>query len=393
MTADNFQQRYSALHHHHEELITRPNRIGERDNGVYQRWCNPVVTRDHVPLDWRYDLDPASNPYLMERIGVNSTFNSGAILQDGNYLLMVRIEGSDRKSWFAVAQSDNGIDQFRFWPRPVTLPQTAEPDTNVYDMRLTRHEDGMIYGLFCTERPDPSDPANPTSAIAKCGIARTSDLKHWERLPDLVTQSSQQRNVVLHPEFVEGRYALYTRPQDGFIEVGESGGICWGTCSSMEAAEIEQETVIEPRVYHTVAEYKNGQGPPPLKTSVGWLHLAHGVRDTAAGLRYVLYLFLTDLQQPWKVICKPGGYFLAPQGRERVGDVSNVVFSSGWIANENKDVFIYYASSDTRMHVATSTLDRLLDYCNNTPEDSHRSAESVESVNRLITRNLRLANG
>lgn len=392
-----FNERLLRLRREHEALLSRGNAPasaeGSAGNGIYERWKYPVLTRDHAPLEWRYDLDPGRNPFLMERIGINGTFNAGALLWQGRYLLVVRVEGKDRKSFFAIAESPSGVDNFRFWQRPLSLPETADPDTNVYDMRLTRHEDGHIYGLFCSERKDPSRPGDPTAAVACCGIARTDDLLHWERLPDLVTASDQQRNVVLHPEFVGGRYALYTRPQDGFIEVGGAGGICWGLTDSMEAADISREKLVDPRLYHTISEAKNGQGPPPLKTPRGWLHLAHGVRHTAAGLRYVLYLFLTDLQQPWKVTHKPGGYLIAPLGPERTGDVSNVVFSNGWIRDDRGEVFIYYASSDTRMHVATSSVERLLDYCLNTPADGLRSAASVASINHLIDANELLDGG
>ena len=392
-----FDERAARLKSEHEALLGRRNLHASSDgplgNGIYERWRDPVLTRDHVPLAWRYDFDPRRNPFLMERIGVNATFNAGALYWQGRYLLAVRVEGNDRKSFFAMAESPSGVDEFRFWPRPLTLPETAEPDINVYDMRLTAHEDGHVYGLFCTERKDPSRPQDPTAAVARCGIARTTDLVHWERLPDLVTPSDQQRNVVLHPEFVDGCYALYTRPQDGFIEAGGAGGICWGLTASMEAAQILGESLVDPRVYHTISEAKNGQGPPPLRTAGGWLHLAHGVRHTAAGLRYVLYLFLTDLAEPWRVIRKPAGHLIAPHGAERVGDVSNVVFSNGWIRNDRDEVFIYYASSDTRLHVATSSVERLLDYCLNTPEDGLRSALAVESIVRLISANESLDRG
>jgi len=386
-----FEQRYSRLFREQEALLARRNVPEEETsgagNGIYQRWRFPVLTRDHAPLHWRYDLNPDTNPWLMERIGINSTFNAGAMLWQGRYILVVRVEGHDRKSFLALAESPNGVDNFRFHHRPLTMPETEEPDTNVYDMRLTRHEDGYIYGLFCTERKDPSKPQDMSAAVAACGIARTTDLQNWERLPDLVSKSGQQRNVVLHPEFVQGQYALYTRPQEGFITVGSGGGICWALTPSMEGAKISEETLLDPRHYHTISESKNGQGPPPLKTSHGWLHLAHGVRNTAAGLRYVLYLFMTDLDEPWRVTHKPGGHFLSPLRSERVGDVSNVVFSNGWIRNEEDRVFIYYASSDTRMHVATSTIDQLLDYCMNTPPDGKRSAASVETINRLVDAN------
>jgi 4-O-beta-D-mannosyl-D-glucose phosphorylase len=318
---------------------------------------------------------------------VNATFNSGAILLNGRYLLVVRVEGNDRKSFFAMAESPNGVDQFRFWDYPIELPETEDPDTNVYDMRLTQHADGWIYGLFCTERKDQSRPNDTSAAVANCGIARTRDLKTWERLPDLISYSGQQRNVVLHPEFVSGKYALYTRPQDGFIDVGSGGGIGWGLTDSMERAEVKDELVIDAKVYHTIKEVKNGQGPTPIKTPQGWLHLAHGVRNTAAGLRYVLYLFLTDLQEPWRVTHLPGGHFIAPEGEERVGDVSNVTFSNGWLVNEREEVFIYYGSSDTRMHVATTTVEKLLDYAMNTPPDGLRSAASVAQRIALINLN------
>lgn len=325
----------------------------------------------------------------MERFGINAAFNSGAIKIGDRYLLMLRVEGNDRKSFFGVAESKSPTETFEFWERPVTMPETEEPDTNVYDMRLTRHEDGWIYGIFCTERKDKRVPESDTSsAIAQAGIARTKDLKNWERLPDLKTNSEQQRNVVLHPEFVDGKYALYTRPQDGFIEAGSGGGIGWALADSMENAVIGKESVIDERIYHTVKEVKNGQGPAPIKTKKGWLHLAHGVRNTAAGLRYVLYMFMTDLKEPWKVTYRPGGHFLAPKGEERVGDVSNVVFTNGWIKDEDDSVYIYYASSDTRLHVAETSIDRLLDYVMNTPEDGLRSFTSVQTINKIIDRNL-----
>ena len=385
-----FQIRLSELQTRHRELIERPNRPAEQDNGVYRRWANPILTAEHTPLYWRYDFDPRSNPFLMERIGVNATFNSGALYRGGKYLLMVRVEGVDRKSFFAVAESPTGVDRFAFWDYPVALPQTGEPDTNVYDMRLTAHQDGWIYGLFCTERKDNSQPNDTSAAIAQCGIVRTRDLKTWERLPDLVTHSGQQRNVVLHPEFVNGKYALYTRPQDGFISVGSGGGIGWGLTGDMTRAEVDDETVIDGKLYHTIKEVKNGQGPAPLKTPRGWLHLAHGVRNTAAGLRYVLYMFMTELDRPWIVTHAPGGHFIAPQGEERVGDVSNVVFSNGWIVNEQGEVFVYYASSDTRMHVATSSIERLVDYVTNTPPDPLTSAACVQQRSEMITGNLSL---
>ncbi|UOG75350.1 glycosidase [Hymenobacter tibetensis] len=385
-----FENRVRALQTAHEALLTRPNPVQESAmaNGLYSRYQFPVLTAAHVPLTWRYDFQPQTNPYLLERIGVNGVFNSGAIKWQGKYLLVARVEGTDRKSYFAVAESPNGIDNFRFWDHPVVLPETAEPDTNVYDMRLTAHEDGWVYGLFCTERRDPAAPdADQSAAVAACGIARTKDLITWERLADLKTRSAQQRNVVLHPEFVDGQYAFYTRPQDSFIEAGSGGGIGFGLSESIEQAEVHEETVIDRKQYHTVYEAKNGQGPTPLKTPLGWLHLAHGVRNTAAGLRYVLYMFLTDLHDLTRVTHKPAGYFLAPEGEERVGDVSNVVFSNGWIADDNGQVFIYYGSSDTRMHVATSTIDTLLDYVQHNPADGLTSAASVQAIEALIAHN------
>ena len=371
----------------HEALITQKNTPAS-SNGIYQRWKNPILTAAHTPIFWRYDLNQAANPYLQERLGVNAAFNSGALYHEGKYILAVRVEGDDRKSFFAIAESENGVDNFRFWDYPINLPETDRPDTNVYDMRLTKHEDGYIYGLFCTERKDLTRMTDTTAAEAQCGIARTKDLVNWERLADLVTYSGQQRNVVLHPEFIDGKYALYTRPQDGFISVGAGGGVGWGLSDSMENAEIKDEVIVDGKEYHTIKEVKNGQGPAPIKTDKGWLHLAHGVRNTAAGLRYVLYVFMTEPERPWVVTHRPGGHFIAPKGSERIGDVSNVVFTNGWIANESNDVFIYYASSDTRMHVATSTVDRLVDYCINTPEDGLRSAASVQARSSLIASNL-----
>lgn len=385
-----FQQKLKSLLTAHETLITRRNEPQPGGNGIYTRWKYPVVTAAHTPIFWRYDLHEKTNPFLMERQSVNAAFNAGAMRWQGRYLLMVRVEGADRKSFFAVAESPNGLDNFRFWDYPVTMPETEGPDTNVYDMRLTQHEDGWIYGLFCTERKDRSRPDDTSAAVAACGVARTKDLVNWERLPDLISHAGQQRNVVLHPEFVDGRYALYTRPQDGFIEVGGGGGIGWGLTDSMERAEAEEEIIIDARAYHTIKEVKNGQGPTPIKTPRGWLHLAHGVRNTAAGLRYVLYMFLARLDKPWVVTHAPAGYFIAPEGEERVGDVSNVVFSNGWIVNEKDEVFIYYGSSDTRMHVATSTVEKLLDYVMHTPPDGLRSAASVAVRNELISRNLEI---
>lgn len=384
-----FQSRLAQLRAAHAALIARHNVIDpDWHNGWFERYRYPVITAAHVPIEWRYDLNSQTNPYLSERLGVNAVFNAGAIEIDGKILVVCRVEGVDRKSFFAVAESANGIDNFQFWDEPIELPETTEPDTNVYDMRVVQHEDGWTYGLFCTERKDPhAPPGDLSSAVAQAGLARTRDLKSWERLPDLKTKSPQQRNVVLHPEFIDGQYAFYTRPQDEFISTGSGGGIGWGLSRSMNPAVIDDEIVIEERAYHTIKEVKNGEGPAPLKTERGWLHLAHGVRNTAAGLRYVLYLYLSDLHEPWKVTHRPGGYFLAPVGDERVGDVSNVVFSNGWVARADGTVFIYYASSDTRLHVATSSIDRLLDYTINTPEDELRSAASVQQRLELIRRN------
>ncbi|GAB3585194.1 glycoside hydrolase family 130 protein [Hymenobacter daeguensis] len=385
---NNFRHRQHALEAQHAALLSRANEKQPLGNGIYDRYQHAVLTAQHAPLAWRYDLNPATNPFLMERLGINAIFNAGAIKHEGRYLLVARVEGLDRKSFFAVAESPNGIDNFEFWERPITMPETSEPDTNVYDMRLTQHEDGWVYGLFCTERKDPAArTGDESSAVAQCGIARTRDLINWERLPDLKTPSAQQRNVVLHPEFVQGKYALYTRPQDSFIEAGAGGGIGFGLTDSMESAVVSREWIVDGKQYHTVYEAKNGQGPAPIKTEKGWLHLAHGVRNTAAGLRYVLYLFLTDLTQPDKLLRKPGGYFIAPEGEERVGDVSNVAFSNGWILDDDGTVFIYYASSDTRTHVATSTVAQLLDYVLHTPADEFSSAASVRQINTLIDAN------
>ena len=386
-----FKERVSQLEQAQKALLAKQNEPTIKSNGVYQRYTNPIVTPEHIPLNWRYDLNEATNPYAMERIGINATLNSGAIKFNDKYVIVVRVEGNDRKSFFAVAESDNGVDNFTFWDRPITMPETERPDTNVYDMRLTKHEDGYIYGLFCTERKDEEQPNDTSAAEAQCGIARTKDLINWERLADLVTYSGQQRNVVLHPEFVDGQYALYTRPQDGFISVGGGGGIGWGLSKSMVNAEVKEEVIIDNKVYHTIKEIKNGQGPAPIKTTQGWLHLAHGVRNTAAGLRYVLYVFMTELERPWIITHAPAGHFIAPEGAERVGDVSNVVFSNGWISNDDGKVFIYYASSDTRMHVATSTVEQLIDYTISTSEDGLRSATSVQAINSLIDRNIAIS--
>ena len=382
-----YDNRLHILTKEYDELISRENEKILPGNGVFERYKYPILTADHPPLEWRYDFNPETNPYLMERFGINAVFNAGAIKFNGKYLVMARVEGHDRKSFFAIAESPNGIDNFRFWEYPVQLPDLYPEETNVYDMRLTKHEDGWIYGIFCSESKDPDAPAGDlTSAIAAAGIIRSRDLKNWERLPNLVSQS-QQRNVVLHPEFVDGKYALYTRPQDGFIDAGSGGGISWALIDDITHAVIKKEIVIEQRHYHTIKEVKNGEGPHPIKTPEGWLHLAHGVRACAAGLRYVLYLYMTSLGDPSKVIAQPGGYFMAPVGEERTGDVSNVLFSNGWIADEDGTVYIYYASSDTRMHVATSTIERLIDYCRHTPEDRLRSTTSVKSIYDIIEAN------
>ncbi|MCZ8517887.1 MULTISPECIES: glycoside hydrolase family 130 protein [Paenibacillus] len=388
-----FEQRKQALEAQYEALIGRKNEKLPLGNGIYDRYTYPVLTAQHAPLVWKYDFNPETNPFFMERLGINAAFNPGAIELNGRFYLVARVEGNDRKSFFAIAESENGTEGFRFWDHPVVLPETEEPDVNVYDMRLVKHEDGWIYGLFCTERKDPSAPAGDlSSAVAQCGIVRTKDLRSWERLADLKTKSNQQRNVVLHPEFVNGQYAFYTRPQDGFIDTGSGGGIGWGLSASMENASIENEVIIDHRQYHTIKEVKNGQGPAPIRTPKGWLHIAHGVRNTAAGLRYVLYAFLTDLNEPQKLTHSPGGHLIAPEGEERVGDVSNVVFCNGVIARENGDVFLYYASSDTRCHVATTTVDQLLDYVLNTPEDPLRSYACVQQRIALVDKNLQLTN-
>ena len=380
---------FEMLKQEQEKLLCCVNEEILPSNGIYERYKNPVLTPAHVPLYWRYDLNTETNPYMMERIGVNATFNAGAIKWKGKYIVVVRIEGNDRKSFFAIAESPNGIDNFRFWDEPITIPETEYPDVNVYDMRLTLHEDGWIYGIFCSERKDPSAPQGDlSSAVATAGIVRTKDLKSWERLPDLVSRS-QQRNVVLHPEFVNGKYALYTRPQDGFIDAGKGGGIGWALIEDITNAVIEDEKIINYRYYHTIKELKNGEGPHPIRTSKGWLHLAHGVRGCASGLRYVLYVYVTALEDPAKVIAEPAGYFMSPQGMEYVGDVANVLFSNGWIVDDDGKVYIYYASSDTRLHVATSDVNRLLDYCFNTPADGYRSAISVKNIKELIACNRR----
>lgn len=380
---------YQELNARYEALLARKNKVdATRYNGIYERWEHPVLTRDHVPPFWMYDPDPETNPYMMQRLGINAVFNSGALLLDGKYTLVARVEGLDRKSFFAVAQSDNGVDGFRFWDEPVLLPDLCPEETNVYDMRLTQHEDGWIYGVFCSESKDTSNP-DLSAATAAAGIVRTKDLKNWERLPNLITlRSPQQRNVVLHPEFVDGKYAFYTRPMDDFIETGSGGGIGFGLCEDITHAVIDEERMTSIRRYHTITESKNGAGAVPIRTKAGWIHIAHGVRNTAAGLRYVIYAFATALDDPGRVIAEPGGYLIAPLGGERVGDVSNVVFTNGAINTPDGRVFIYYASSDTRLHVATTTVDRLIDYVFNTPPDARRSVDCVKQRMDFIRKNL-----
>jgi 4-O-beta-D-mannosyl-D-glucose phosphorylase len=391
MNQQAFVKQVQGLFKRQEKLLTQRNRKIAGGNGIFTRWEFPVLTAAHAPIQWRYDLDRSTNPMLLERMAINATFNAGAILLDDNYLVVARVEGADRKSFFAVAESPNGVDRFCFWDYPILMPETSEPDVNVYDMRLVKHEDGWIYGLFCTERKDPKAPAwDTSSAVAQCGITRTRDLKSWERLADLQSKSPQQRNVVLHPEFVDGKYAFYTRPQDDFIQAGKGGGIGWGLSKSIERAVVENEIIVDNREYHTIQEVKNGLGPAPIKTEKGWLHLAHGVRNTAAGLRYVLYMFMTELDRPWVITHKPAGYFIGPKNWERVGDVSNVVFSNGWIEGRKGEVFIYYASSDTRLHVATSSVKQLVDYVLHTPADPLRSKACVEQRYALIEKNLKL---
>ncbi len=376
----------------YEELINRKNEIAEDYNGIYDRYKYPVLTREHIPLFWKYDLNPETNPFFMERLGINAVMNSGAIYLNGKYYLVARIEGNDRKSFFGVAESDNGVDGFRFWDYPVLLPDTCPEETNVYDMRLTKHEDGYIYGVFCSESKDTS-VNDLSAAVAAAGIVRTKDLKTWERLDNLKTlRSPQQRNVVLHPEFVNGKYAFYTRPMDDFIDTGSGGGVGFGLCDDIEHAVIDEEVMTSKRKYHTITEAKNGAGATPIKTDKGWIHIAHGVRNTAAGLRYVIYAFATDLNDPSRVIAEPSGMLIGPRGWERVGDVSNVVFTNGAIVNEKEEVFIYYASSDTRMHVAATTIEKLKDYVFNTPEDPLRSVKCVEQRIELIRKNLEFLN-
>lgn len=381
-------ERYYIEKEKQEKLLARKNEKSDFYNGVFDRYEYPVLTREHIPLTWRYDLNPDTNPHFMERLGINAVMNSGAIELNGKYYLVARIEGNDRKSFFGVAESDNGIDGFRFWDYPILLPDTCPEETNVYDMRLTKHEDGYIYGVFCSESKDTS-VSDLSAAVAAAGIVRTKDLKTWERLPNLVTlRSPQQRNVVLHPEFVDGKYAFYTRPMDDFIETGSGGGIGFGLCEDITHAVIDEEKMTSLRKYHTITEAKNGAGATPIKTEKGWIHIAHGVRNTAAGLRYVIYAFATDLKDPSKVIAEPSGLLIGPRGEERVGDVSNVVFTNGAVVNEKNEVFIYYASSDTRMHVATTTVEKLVDYVFHTPSDPGRSVECVAQRCGLIEKNL-----
>ena len=383
---------YEKVMKEYEELITKKNEKADFYNGIYDRYVNPVLTRDHVPPFWKYDLNPETNPYFMERLGVNAVFNAGALYLNGKYYVVARVEGADRKSFFAVAESDNGIDGFRFWDYPILLDDVCPEETNVYDMRLTQHEDGWIYGVFCSESKDTT-VNDLSAAVAAAGIVRTKDLKNWERLDNLKTLNSpQQRNVVLHPEFVNGKYAFYTRPMDDFIDTGSGGGIGFGLCDDIEHAVIDEEIITSKRKYHTITEAKNGAGAVPIKTDKGWIHIAHGVRNTAAGLRYVIYAFATSLEDPTKVIAEPSGMLIGPREGERVGDVSNVVFTNGAVVNNNNEVFIYYAASDTRLHVATTTIDRLVDYVFHTPNDPLRSVKCVEQRCELIRRNLEFLN-
>ena len=390
MTKKEFAIKQNEMFESYNRFIKIKNTKLPSENGIYHRYKNPVLTTEHIPLHWRYDFTYEDNPFLLERLGVNAVFNSGAIKLNGKYYLVPRIEGHDRKSFFAVAESPNGIDNFKFMDYPIILPPTNDPDVNVYDIRLTQHEDGWIYGVFCTERKDSSaEPENTSAAVAQAGIVRTKDLIEWQRIPDLKTKSPQQRNVVIHPEFFNGKYAFYTRPQEGFIEAGSGGGIGWGLVEDINLPVIDKEIIVDDRIYHTIKESKNGLGPAPIKTEQGWLHLAHGVRGTAAGLRYVLYAFMTSLGEPWRITHQPGGYFMGPQNKERVGDVSNVLFSNGWIADDNGDLYIYYASSDTRLHVATTTLEKMVDYVINTPEDPLISRKCVEQRIKLIDKNMK----
>ena len=387
-----FDEKVKELFSKHSKLISRTNYIEEDDNNIYKRFKYPIITNKHTPIQWRYNLDEAENPMLLETLGINTTFNPGAIYLNNKYYIMVRVEGFDVKSFFGLAVSENGIDNFKFTKYPILMPQNDVVEKNVYDIRLTKHQDGYIYGTFCAERKDTSKN-DTSSAIAEAGIARTKDLINWERLPNIKTKVSQQRNCVLHPEFVDNKYAFYTRPQDGFISTGGQGGICWGLCDDINDPIIDDESiVIDAKEYHTVKEVKNGQGPPPIKTKEGWIHLAHGVRKTAAGLRYVLYCFMTDLQSPWKVIKNPGGHLLAPKGIERVGDVSNVLFCNGWTINEKEEIFIYYASSDTRIHLAKTSVKQILSYLNNTFTDAGNTFECVKQRTNMIKNNLKIMN-
>ncbi|GJM64366.1 glycosidase [Persicobacter diffluens] len=384
----NYEERLTSIYKNYLSHLNQKNTPQSDSEGYVLRYEHPILTADHIPPHWVYDLNKERNPYLAKRLGVNAVFNAGALYLNEKVHLVLRMEGYDRKSFFAIAESQTGIDGFELWPTPIAIPQHENEDVNVYDMRLTQHEDGYIYGLFCTERKDPNaKDGDESSAVAACGIVRTTDIKNWDRLPDLITYSGQQRNVVLHPEFIDGKYGLYTRPQDGFIDTGKGGGIGFGLTESMEQPEVKTETIVDPKKYHTINEVKNGQGPAPIKTPKGWLHLAHGVRNTAAGLRYTLYMFMTALEEPDRVIAKPSGHFMAPQGIERVGDVSNVLFTNGWIKREDDTVLIYYASSDTRMHVASSTIDQLVDYCLNTPEDPLKSHLCVAQRTEMIQQN------
>ena len=391
--AESFERQQAYIIESQRLLLERANVELANPGKIVKRYLYPVITKEHIPLTWRYDFNPLTNPLFLERIAFNSTMNAGALYWQGKYLLFVRVEGTDRKSFFAIAESENGVDNFRFWDQPLVLPDLDQEETNVYDIRLTAHEDGWVYGIFCSEKRDvAAAPGDLSSAVASAGIIRSKDLRHWERLPNLKA-SSQQRNVVLHPEFVQGKYALYTRPQDDFILAKRGGGIGWSLIDDIKNAVVVEEQIINKRFYHTIKELKNGEGPAPLKTAKGWLHLAHGVRGTAAGLRYVLYIYLTSLDDPSQLIAEPAGYLMAPEGEERIGDVSNVLFSNGWIMDANGIVYIYYASSDTRMHVAVSSVERLLDYCLNTVSDGLRSAASVDNVLQLIGRNALYARG
>lgn len=388
----NFEEKVKIQTDKYESLIAMKNEKSDFYNGIFDRYKNPVLTRNHVPLFWKYDMDPVTNPFFMERLGVNAVMNSGALYVDGKFYLVARVEGADRKSFFAVAESTSGVDGFRFWDYPVQLPDTCAEETNVYDMRLTQHEDGWIYGIFCSESKD-TNSKDLSAAVACAGIVRTKDLKKWERLPNLKTlRSPQQRNVVLLPEFVNGKYAFYTRPMDDFIDTGSGGGVGFGLCDDITNAVIDEEKISSRRKYHTITEVKNGAGAVPIKTERGWIHIAHGVRNTAAGLRYVLYCFATDLKDPSKVIAEPSGLFLGPLGEERVGDVSNVVFTNGAAVTPSGNVYIYYASSDTRLHVATTTLEKLTDYVFNTPSDPGRSADCVKQRYDFIAKNLEFIN-